>query len=80
MRIRRTVIVFMLTLLAVPALAGPASAGGRPAPPPPHEPLQGWMRTGARRHRTAGSGEPEARADHLIGEHGFKLGVVRGGR
>jgi hypothetical protein len=39
MRIRRTLIVFMLTLLAVPALAGPASAGGRPEPPP------SWLET-----------------------------------
>lgn len=28
MRIRRTLIVFMVTLLALPALAGPAFAGG----------------------------------------------------
>lgn len=34
MRIRRTVIVLMLALLTVPVLAGPASAGGRPTPPP----------------------------------------------
>jgi hypothetical protein len=34
MRIRRTVIVLMLALLTIPVLAGPASAGGRPTPPP----------------------------------------------
>jgi hypothetical protein len=39
MRIRRTVIVFLLTLLAVPALVAPASAGGRPDPPP------SWLET-----------------------------------
>jgi hypothetical protein len=38
MPIRRTVIVFMVTLLAVPALAGPASAGGRVEPT-----LPGWL-------------------------------------
>jgi hypothetical protein len=37
MRIRRTVIVFLAALLAVPALAGSASAGGRPDPAP------GWL-------------------------------------
>jgi hypothetical protein len=35
MWIRRAVIVLMLALLALPVLAGPASAGGRPTPPPP---------------------------------------------
>ena len=34
MRIRRTVIVLLLTSLALLALAGPASAGGQPTPPP----------------------------------------------
>jgi hypothetical protein len=39
MHIRRTLIVFMVTLLAVPALAGPASAGGMTEP----DPLPGWL-------------------------------------
>jgi hypothetical protein len=34
MRILRTVIVFMVTMFAVPALAGPAYAGGRVEPSP----------------------------------------------
>jgi hypothetical protein len=34
MRILRTVMVFIVTLLAVPALAGPAYAGGRVEPSP----------------------------------------------
>jgi len=34
MRILRIVIVFMVTILAVPALAGPAYAGGRVEPSP----------------------------------------------
>jgi hypothetical protein len=34
MRIRRTLFVVSLALLTVAALAGPASAGGRPDPPP----------------------------------------------
>jgi hypothetical protein len=41
MRIRRTVIVFMVTLLVVLALAGPASAGGRVEA----HPLPGWLET-----------------------------------
>jgi hypothetical protein len=39
MRIRRTAIVLMMTLLAVPALAGPAFAGGRVE----SDPLPGWL-------------------------------------
>lgn len=39
MRIRRTVIVFMVNMLAVLALAGPASAGGRVEA----HPLPGWL-------------------------------------
>ena len=34
MRIRRTAIVPIAAVLLVPMLAGPASAGGRPVPPP----------------------------------------------
>jgi hypothetical protein len=33
MRIRRTMTGFIVTLLAILSLAGPASAGGRPQPP-----------------------------------------------
>jgi hypothetical protein len=40
MRIRRAVIVSLVAFLAVLALAGPASAGGRPDPPP------GWLGEG----------------------------------
>ena len=39
MRIRRKVTVFIVTLLAVAALAGPASAGGRVEA----HPLPGWL-------------------------------------
>ncbi len=34
MRIRRTVHVLMMALLAIPMLGGTAFAGGRPDPPP----------------------------------------------
>jgi hypothetical protein len=34
MRIRRTMIVVLVASIAVPAVAGPAFAGGRPDPPP----------------------------------------------
>jgi hypothetical protein len=40
MRIRRTLIVFMVTLLAVPALASSAFAGGRTEA----DPLPGWLK------------------------------------
>lgn len=39
MRMRRTLIVFMVALLAVPALAGPAFAGGRIEA----DPFPGWL-------------------------------------
>ena len=39
MRIRRTLIIFVVTLLTVPALAGPAFAGGRTEA----DPLPGWL-------------------------------------
>ena len=67
MRIRRTSILFMVALLAVPALAGPAFAGGRVE----RFPLPGWLKTaivvtllvvaalyvcGRRRHRAPGDG------------------------
>jgi hypothetical protein len=39
MRIRRALTVFIVTMLAVPAFAGPASAGGRTEA----DPLPGWL-------------------------------------
>ena len=39
MRIRRALILSMVALLAVPALAGPAFAGGRTEA----DPLPGWL-------------------------------------
>ncbi len=40
MRIPRTLTLFMVALLAVPALAGPAFAGGRVE----RHPLPGWLK------------------------------------
>lgn len=40
MRFRRTLIVFMMTLVAVPALAGPAFAGGRVE----RDPFPEWLK------------------------------------